>query len=439
MPRPHRTAAILSIGDELTLGQTLNTNSKWLAERLVALGVVTVEHVTVPDDVEIQTAALRRLAGVADLVIVSGGLGPTADDLTREAVARASGDVLIEDPIALAQVETWFGSRGREMPAINRVQAMRTSRGHSIPNLHGTAPGILAVVGDGTDVICLPGPPGEMIPMFEAAVVPRLRLPKGLVVRTAAVHCFGIGESEIAMRLGGLMDRVANPLVGTTASGGVVSCRVRFEGAATPEDADAAVRRTLAEVSRLVAPHGFSEKDPALARAVVERLSAAGETVGVVESCTGGRLGGLITDVAGSSNVFVGGLLTYANAMKVRLAGVDAALLAEGGPGAVSVEVARAMAEGGRERLGCTHCLAITGIAGPGGAVAASEGRAAKPVGLVHIAHASSRSATAVRTFKMSGDRASVRDWSAKSALMMLWLALTHADAGGVRLLREVR
>ncbi len=434
MTRHHRRAAILSIGDELTLGQTLNTNSKWLAERLLEAGVVTIEHVTIPDDVDVQAATLSRLAGAADLVIVSGGLGPTADDLTRAALARACNEALVEDHIALAQVEAWFGSRGREMPDINRVQALRPARATSIQNLHGTAPGLFATLPGGADAFCLPGPPGEMFPMFEAAVVPRLRPVKGLVVKTATVHCFGIGESEIAMRLGTLMDRGANPLVGTTASGGVVSCRVRFEGEATEAEAIAAVKRVTERVRESVSPFAFSESDPSVAKAVVQRLAANGQSLGVVESCTGGRLGAMITDVAGSSKVFVGGLLTYSNEMKTRLAGVDPALLAEGGPGAVSPAVARAMAVGGLERLGCDHCLAITGIAGPGGAVPAVGDRAPKPVGLVYIAHAERGEECRVRAFKMFGDRHSIREWSAKAALMMIWLS----PAAPATMLREI-
>ena len=439
MTRHHSRAAILSIGDELTLGQTLNTNSKWLAERLLAVGVVTVEHATVPDDLGAQAAALQRLAGLADVVVVSGGLGPTSDDLTRQALALACNDRLVEDPVSLAQVESWFGSRGREMPDINRVQALRPSRAASIQNLHGTAPGIHATLAGATaggvnaDVFCLPGPPGEMIPMFEAAVLPRLRIAPGIMVLTAAVHCFGIGESEIATRLGALMDRDANPLVGTTASGGVVSCRVRFEGTATESEARQRVQAVVERVQSLVRPFGFSASDASLPRAIVERLAAARETIGVVESCTGGRLGGMITDVVGSSKVFVGGLLTYSNEMKVRLAGVDPALLAETGSGAVSSEMACAMAKGGLDRLGCTHCLAITGIAGPGGAVAAAGSRPAKPVGLVYVSHAQ-RSGCTVRAFKMAGDRQAIRDWSAKAALMMVWLGRGEP----VKMLREV-
>ena len=205
-PDTHATAAILSVGDELTLGQTINTNSRWLAQRLTDSGIITTEHVTVPDDQQLLASAIARLATSANLVLVTGGLGPTADDLTRPALAQAMFDELVEDPLALSQVESWFAASNRAMPPINRLQAQRPSRGSTIPNLNGTAPGLHALVGN-AEVFCLPGPPREMIPMFEAQVLPRLRIPKGRTIRTRTLHCIGIGESDLATRLGKLMDR----------------------------------------------------------------------------------------------------------------------------------------------------------------------------------------------------------------------------------------
>lgn len=437
----HATAAILSIGDELVLGQTLNSNSRWLATRLAAMGILTREHVTVPDDAAAHAAAVRRLAAENGLVISTGGLGPTDDDLTRQVMAQVMGEPLIEDPQSLAQIQAWFTSRGRGMPEINRVQANRPASAAAIMNPHGTAPGLHACVTTGSgscDVYCLPGPPGEMIPMFESSVAPMLRPPPSRRVITRVLPCFGMGESEIAMRLGSLMARDAAPLVGTTASGGVVSCRIRYEGDLDETQASALVEQTEATIRRLLAPHVFAIGEVTLAEAVVNLLTQRKRTLGVVESCTGGLLGSMLTGVPGSSAAFSGGLITYANDQKVSLAGVNPALLDDGGPGAVSKEVARAMALGGLERMACDECLAVTGIAGPGGATEATATRPAKPVGLVYVALArrlGSEARVEVRRFQMRGDRASVRDWSAKAALMMLHMALRNVPI--VRMLRE--
>lgn len=434
MNSAHFRAAVLSFGDKLTLGQTLDTNSKWISERLAGVGILAVEHCTVADDRAAQAAAFRRLAREVELIVCSGGLGPTADDLTRHALADAMGDVLVEDATALGQVRAWFTQRKREMPELNRVQALRPSRGESIENLRGTAPGLAGRLvpegGGGADVFCLPGPPGEMIPMFEAAVVPRLRPPADRMVRTRVLHCFGIGESDLATRLGPLMDRDRNPLVGTTASGGVVSCRLRYEGPGPASVAETALDATEAACREAGGAFAFGAGGETLAEVVLGLLRSRGETLGCVESCTGGLLGALVTEVPGSSDVFIGGLVTYSNAMKISLAAVPAALFAEGGPGAVSGETARAMAEGGLRALGSDHCLAITGIAGPGG------GTATKPVGTVWVARASRDGSGEGRCFLMAGGRQTIRDWSAKCALALLRFHLCGMRE--VKMLREV-
>ncbi|HYE61282.1 MAG TPA: CinA family nicotinamide mononucleotide deamidase-related protein [Phycisphaerales bacterium] len=440
-PSAHERAAIVSVGDELSLGQTVNTNSRWVAERLTGVGIITVEHVTVADDEAALVGALSRLAGVVDLLIVTGGLGPTLDDLTRQALAAAMGDTLVEDAIALEQVSAWFTSRGRVMPELNKVQALRPTRATSLQNLHGTAPGLHGVIGR-CDCFCLPGPPREMQPMFSAQVAPRLRPPPGRTVATRVLHTVGIGESDLATRLGAMMKRQGDEgvLVGTTASGGIVSVRLRYEGPLAPYDADHLLEKHMREVRVRAGAYVFGTGEDTLAGVVVKLLRERGERVGAVESCTGGLLSGMLTDVAGSSQVFAGGLITYSNALKQSLAGVDASLFGPEGPGAVSRECALAMATGGLEKLGVEHCLAITGIAGPGGAVPAFGTRPGKPVGTVYIARASrqagaGRVSTDVRHFTMAGDRASVRDWSAKSALAMLRLHLAGAEE--LKLLRQ--
>lgn len=421
------------MGDELTLGQKLDTNGQWLAQQLVDRGIVPVEHVTMPDDLDATVATLRRLAGVVDVIVSTGGLGPTADDLVREALARVSDDTLVEDAESVGQIERYFRGRGRSMSPLNRVQALRPSRGASLRNDHGTAPGLMANVGE-CDVFCMPGPPREMMPMFAAMVAPMLRPAAGRVVLTRALHSFGIGESDLATRLGTLMERGRNPLVGTTASGGVVSIRLRFEGESEAGAANAAMEESEALARTAGAPYLFGTGEDSLPSVVLDALKADGKTLAVVESCTGGLVGEMLTEIAGSSAAFVGGWITYSNELKTSQVGVPPELLAR--VGAVSVEVASAMAVGGVHRSGADYAIAITGIAGPDG------GSVAKPVGTVWIAIAErvARESVAdgiliadVRQFRMGNDRRSVREWSARAALMMLWMRLRGVNAPMLR------
>jgi nicotinamide-nucleotide amidase len=431
----HRTAAIVSIGDELVLGQTLDTNSRWLSQQLFDHGVTVIQHTTIPDDTQAHAAALTRLAPLVDLIISSGGLGPTKDDLTREALAQFMHDPLIEDPDALQHLHAWYTHRGRALNDLNRLQALRPSTAHCLPNPHGTAPGLSARLGN-CDIFCLPGPPREMMPMFSACVVPRLRPPTDRTVRTRALHAFGIAESDLAARLGALMDRDAltrgGVLVGTTASGGVVSVRLRYEGPDAAAEADRQLDAVALDVRARAGDYIFGEGTDTLAGVVVAALIARRHTLGCVESCTGGLLSEKITAIPGSSQAFIGGLITYSNAVKQQLAHVPATLFADAGPGAVSEETARAMALGGLDVLRTDVCLAITGIAGPGGSTLI------KPVGLVHIALASRGVAAPrveTRRFQFVGERDNVRTWSAMSALMMLWHHL--AGQRDVTLLRQ--
>lgn len=421
---------MLAIGDELILGQKTDTNSAWVSDRLTASGVRVVEHVTVADDLGRVVDAIRRLGAGVDLLVITGGLGPTADDLTRAGLASAMGEELVEDGAALAEIQGWFRGRGREMPGLNRVQALRPAGARCLPNPNGTAPGLAASLSIGAtscDVFCLPGPPHEMTPMFESFVGPAIRRAEGFVVETRALHTFGLGESDVAARLGDLMDRDRNPLVGTTASLGVVTCRLRFEGRASGSEAtralDEAERAVRSRLGNVVFAVG-GESGEALARAVIERLRERGERLVVVESCTGGLLGQTVTRVPGSSDVMLGGWLTYANELKTAAVGVRPETLAR--VGAVSPEVAVEMAEGGLEAAapagGATHALAITGVAGPGG------GSEAKPVGTVWIARASAGHPTDVRRFLFRGGREGVRRWAANSALGMLRLELDGVE-----------
>ncbi|MEM9065969.1 MAG: competence/damage-inducible protein A [Planctomycetota bacterium] len=438
----HRTASIVSIGDELILGQTLDTNSKWLSEALVERGLRIIEHVTVADDIAAMVGVFARLRDSSDIVIATGGLGPTPDDLTRRAAADAVGDQLVEDGAMLAEIRAWYAGRERAMPEANRVQALRPVSATPLSNPNGTAPGLWIRGAMGlSDLFCLPGPPREMRPMFEAHVLPALSLPEGQVVRTRVLRTCGIGESDVADRLGDLLSRERQPLIGTTASLGVVSVRMRFEGEGSGQDAEALLDDSERLVRAELGPYCFGTGDDTLESVLVDLLRERGERLVVVESCTGGLLGSMFTDVPGSSDVFTGGWITYTNAMKAAQVGVNPQALAS--MGAVSAEVATAMAEGGliaathelddgRPVPGVEHALAITGVAGPGG------GSDEKPVGTVWVALASKDAETDVRRFKLRGDRRTIREWAARSAEWMLWMRLSHgAEGRDVPLLRE--
>ncbi len=440
----HDRAAILSIGDELVRGQIVDTNSKWLSARLMDLGIEPVEHVTIPDDRAVHADTLRRLSGVAPLIISTGGLGPTADDLTRDALCDVLGEQLVIDDAALKDLEAKFAKRGRAMTDMQRLQAMRPMSGRCLDNPFGTAPGLQVTMPrchpaergstqTKADVFCLPGPPGELIPMFERLIVPSLRPEPGVTVRVKVLKMIGIGEGDAAKRVGALMDRTRNPLVGITASGAVVSWRIRYRGTGDGGEAERAIAETEAAIRTQMGVHIYGEGDETPGAMVVRRLKALGRTLGVVESCTGGMIGAMVTDAPGASAVFRGGLLTYANDAKVALAGVSVSDLER--EGAVSASVARGMAMGGLDRLGVDHCLAVTGVAGPDG------GTADKPVGTVWIAHAwraDGAMRVDVRKFSIPGSRADVRERSARTALGMIHLALEGCAAGTPTMLFQV-
>jgi len=449
---PHRTCAILAIGDELVIGQKLDSNSQWLSGQLLSRGIRPIEHATVDDDENAITQALIRLGGRADLVLVSGGLGPTADDLTRTALARAMDDELVRDEEALSQIRGWYESRGRTMPPANAVQADRPSRAWCMSNDRGTAPGLGGTVArqvgavscdSFVDVYCLPGPPHELKAMFERHVVPRLRPPADSVILTRVIQSFGLGESDVAGLLGPLMARDRVPVVGTTASVGVVSVRIRHEAPGTPERGRTMLDETEALVRERLggAVFGVGE-DLTLETCVIERLRAHNARLAVVESCTGGMLGQILTSVPGSSDVFLGGWITYTNELKHSQVGVPSEVFEPSAgtetsaPGAVSEQCVRAMASGGLERADADFALSISGIAGPGGETPG------KPVGTVWIGLASRHirrpfeqaARTEARGFLFRGGREQIRLWAARSALGMLRLRL---DGIEMRLLGE--
>ncbi len=424
-------AIILAIGDELVLGQTVDTNSAWLSEQLSRLGVMTRYHQTVADDSAAIAAAITWACHEAELVIVSGGLGPTDDDLTRHGLAEAMGQTLVLHEPSVAAIEAFFARRAKPMPQANRIQAMCPVGCEVIPNSAGTAPGLKAKL-DRATVYVTPGVPREMVVMWQRSIAPEVAAAaeqgssRGVILATK-VNTFGQGESAVGEMLGQLMRRDRNPKVGTTVSGGVVSVRVRSEfptAGEAHEQLDDTVRQVEATLGSCV----YGRDDETLQAAMVALLRERGLTIATAESCTGGLVGAMLTEVPGSSAVYRGGWVTYTNEMKVSQLGLDAAMIAT--HGAVSQPVARAMAQAALEKSGADLALGITGIAGPDGG---SEG---KPVGLVWVALAWRKGVNARRSeagvdalrLDLSGDRQTIRDRAAKCALQMTRYFLIDAE-----------
>ena len=404
-------AIILSIGDELVLGQTVDTNAAWLSQQLAAVGCAVLAHTTVADDQHAIEQAIRESAPRCDLLLVSGGLGPTEDDMTRQALAAVMGQPLEINQIWLAELEKFFAARSRPMPAANRIQAMIPHGAGMIFNTAGTAAGIVATLGS-SRVFVMPGVPKEMTIMFRRDVLPHVRAAsRGAVILSRSLHTFGLGESAIAEKLGDLMRRDRNPSVGTTVSSGVVSLRINARFGPLPE-ARERLEETASRCWLALGSLVFGEDDQTLQEVLGQMLrERPGATLATAESCTGGLLGKMITDVPGSSAYYSYGWITYANRAKQQVLGVPASLLRE--HGAVSEPVVLAMASAARAQAASTYALAISGIAGPDG------GTPAKPVGTVCIALAHPAGASA-RTFLFPGDREFIRDRSAKMALTLL-------------------
>jgi nicotinamide-nucleotide amidase len=360
--------------------------------------------------------AMAQLCARAGLVVATGGLGPTLDDVTRHAAARAAGVGLRVDAGAVHELEQWFAARGRAMPASNVRQALVPEGAQLLRNAAGTAPGFRLRVGDAWLAV-LPGPPHEMRTVFEDELAPWLASlpPHGEVRRRAELQLFGLAESEFADRVGAWMERGANPRMGVLASSGLLSVKLVAAG---PDVASAEVllAARLAELRDAFGAWLVTEGNVSLAEVVARRLIASGRTLATAESCTGGLVAELLTRVPGISAVFLEGFVTYSNRAKVERLGVSPALIEQ--HGAVSAEVAAAMARGAAERAGARLAVSVTGIAGPEG------GTPEKPVGLVHFGLCrDGELSTHERRFPPRG-RERVREWAANAALELVRRAL---------------
>lgn len=411
-------AQLISIGNELTGGQTVDTNSPWLAQQLASLGVRCVRHVSIADELEPIRDAIVEASRAADVVLITGGLGPTPDDLTREALAAAMGVPLRLHPPSLIHIEDYFQRRGRTMHAANRQQAMIPEGATAIENPHGTAPGISAKLNRAA-VFCMPGVPYEMKEMWQRGVRPDLDTGAGRLVQERILRTFGMSESEVGERIGDLMRRDRNPTVGTSAAELIISIRIVAE-ADHAEACQGMIDADAMEIRKRLGDVVYGEVNESLASAVGRLLIERRQTISTAESCTGGLIAKRLTDVSGSSGYMLQGFVTYSNESKSRLLGVPAELIAT--KGAVSRETAEAMAERCRHSSGTDYAIAATGIAGPTG------GTPEKPVGLVFVALASAGK-TIVKELRLGDNlrREQVRDRTAKAALNLLRLSLIRA------------
>jgi nicotinamide-nucleotide amidase len=375
---------LINTGSELMLGRVLNTHQQWLCRQLADLGFVVSRQIAVPDTAADIQAAVRESLARADLVLTTGGLGPTSDDITRDKIAQLLGKPLRLDATVLEHIAQRFARLKRRLPESTRAEALVPEGALVLPNAHGTAPGLALEVqpnpfrpSQASWLIMLPGPPRELRPMFTDAVVPLLRralpLASPFVCRT--LRSIGLGESMVEERVGprlqGLVE--AGLELGYCARPGQVDVRL----AARTAEAERLVGEAEAIVRAQLGQHLYGTEQEELESVVVRRLTERRETLAVAESCTGGCIANRLTNVPGASAVLLAGLVTYSNAAKQKFLGVSVESLAQ--HGAVSEVVAREMAAGARRETGADYALSVTGIAGPGG------GTAAKPVGTVFI------------------------------------------------------
>ena len=410
------TAEILCIGTELLLGDIVNTNAAYLSQKLASLGIAVYRQTVVGDNAERLKTALAEALSRADLVVTSGGLGPTYDDLTKETVAAYFGKQMHTDHEVMAEIERYFAHRYGDLSRMtpnNRKQALVPDGAAVLKNPNGTAPGIAIQGEDGKTVIMLPGPPREFEPMVDNEVMPYLAARRGEVFFSRNIHIMGMGESAVENELKELMEQSLNPTVAPYAKDG--ECRLRITARAQNEQTAAEMCDAVIEKIKqtAVGEHIYGVDVGTIEKELVRRLAESGLTLAAAESCTGGLIAKRMTDVAGSSSVFVGGCVTYTNEIKRRLLGVEAQTLEK--YTAVSEQVAMQMAMGVRERLGADIGVSTTGYAGPTG------GDANNPVGTVYVG-VSTAKGTKVTRFSFSGMRSRdyIRTLAAGNALLLV-------------------
>lgn len=407
-----KRASIISIGNELLSGQTVNTNAAYLGEQLLSIGIPVFSTYIIGDDIESIVRSFNLACNDADFVVATGGLGPTDDDLTRQALAKFLCSELQLQENLLERIETFFTSRNRQMSSKNKIQAYIPAGAKALANNLGTAPGIMAEL-KGKSLFALPGVPSEMKQMFEESVLPELRrlsIEQAVVVRK--LRCFGTGESNIAELLGDIMQRGRNPLINCTVNHGVITLHI----IATAKDKNLAQQMVEKDEKILRDKLGelvYGTGEQTLAEVVGEELAQKKQTIAIAESCTGGCIAKLLTDIPGASRYFTHGWVTYSNDAKTSELGVSAHLIEQ--HGAVSEQVSEAMAQGARKNAGTTFAIGVTGIAGPSGA------GEQKPIGLVFIS-VDSDNGCETKRFIFHHDRDSIRLRTAQTAVNMVRL-----------------
>ncbi len=406
-------ASIVSVGNEILSGQTVDTNAAHLSTELLSIGIPVVSSYAVRDEIDAIMRGLDLASADADVILTTGGLGPTDDDLTRQAFAKFLGIELELRDELLERLKKFFAGRDWPMPERNKIQAYIPAGAKALANI-GTAPGIMAE-SKGKLFFALPGVPMEMKLMFAESVLGELKLlASGQAIVVKKLKCFGAGESTIAEMLGTMMQRGRNPLINCTASSGIITLHI----IATAEDKEKAEQ--MAEKDEKLLQSTLRELiycvgEKSLAQIVGEQLAQQGKTIAIAESCTGGLLAKLLTDIPGSSKYFTYGWITYSNEAKISELGIPADMIQE--YGAVSEQVARAMAIGARKKAGTDYAIGITGIAGPTG------GTEQKPVGLVYIGVDSENGCDTKRCF-FHHDRQFIRLRAAHTVLNILRLKL---------------
>lgn len=402
---------IICVGTELLLGDILNTNAQYLARELAALGIGVHHQQVVGDNPQRMRECMSRALKESDMIILSGGLGPTADDLTKEICCEVMGERLVLDEDILEGIKSYFVSRGRQMADNNKKQAFVPENGIVFPNRNGTAPGC-GIEKDGKIAIMLPGPPRELEPMFQKEVIPYLAKKTGGIILSKQVRTFGIGESNMAAAVEDLLDG-ENPTVAPYAKDGEALLRVTAR-ADSEEKASAMCDETIEKIRERIGEYIYGIDAASLEEKAVELLLAHGKKLALAESCTGGYIAKRITDIPGSSAVFEYGIVSYSNEVKINLLGVKAETIEKYTE--VSEQTAAEMAQGVRRLSGADFALSVTGISGPGG------GSEDKPVGLAYIgfAHEGGTTVKELRTGKKENSRDYNRYVAASTALHML-------------------
>ena len=407
-------AEIVAVGTELLLGQIANTNARWMSEELAAIGVDVLHHQVVGDNVDRVAEALALAASRADVVLVSGGLGPTQDDLTREAIARVAGVPLERHPELEAMLREKFrGFSGSAMPANNLQQADVPRGARYLTPERGTAPGLVVELAGGVTLYAMAGVPAEMVEIMERTVLPELAGRSGAAIVSRVLRVTGMGESAVAERLADLFEASTNPTVAFLATGGEVKVRLTAKGT-TAEEAGRALEPLVAETVGRLGDVVFSTWNESLEETVIRLLGEAGRTIATAESLTGGGVSARLTSVPGASATVRGSIVAYTEAVKRDVLGVSAGTLA--GPGVVSEACAREMAAGARRVLGADVALALTGVAGP-------EPHGGHEPGLIWIALETPDRAHA-RGFRVSGARDRVVRWAQQAGLDLVRRAL---------------